>query len=60
MIVNVATDTPDANVSKTYRFTIFENEANNLKQFFDKYKFGLGVYYFNNEQEPLQVEIEVV
>ena len=61
MTVNVNTDTPSVNIPKPYRFTIFENEANNLKQFFENYKIGLGVYYFDkNQQESLQVEIEAV
>lgn len=41
-----------ASISKAFRFTLFETDANLLKSYIDQYKFGLGVFYFDSEQQP--------
>ncbi len=51
MIVNITTDTENANISKEYRFTIFESHTDRLKMITDYYKLGGGIWY-----EPTKVQ----
>ena len=33
------------NVSRSFRFTLFESDSDELRGYVDKYKYGEGVYY---------------
>ena len=43
--VNINTDHKTTNISKEYRFTIFESHTDQLKEITDKYKFGDGIWW---------------
>ncbi|PJD92923.1 MAG: hypothetical protein CK424_04980 [Legionella sp.] len=43
LTVNINTDYKIANISKEYRFTIFESHTAQLKEITDRYKFGDGI-----------------
>lgn len=48
LTVNIDTDNETANISKEYRFTIFESHTAQLKEITDKYKFGDGIWWNSN------------
>ncbi|CEK09636.1 hypothetical protein [Legionella hackeliae] len=45
LTVNINTDHEKTNISKKYRFTIFESHTDQLKEITDKYKFGDGIWW---------------
>ncbi|KTD15962.1 hypothetical protein [Legionella israelensis] len=45
LTVNINTDYKSADISKDYRFTIFESHTAQLKEITDKYKFGDGIWW---------------
>ncbi len=53
MIVNVITDHASANVTKKYRFTIFESHEKQLKIITDYFKFGGGIWW----NPPIQTNV---
>lgn len=58
LTVTVLTDRTDVKPSKKFRFTLFDSDTENLRSFAGQYKKGLGVFYFNaNQQPPLNIPI---
>jgi len=57
MTVNITTDQDKANISKKYRFTVFESHTGQLKAITDHFKFGAGIWWEPNI--PTQVIIEM-
>lgn len=45
LAVNIKTDCKKADISKEYRFTIFESHTAQLKEITNKYKFGDGIWW---------------
>lgn len=45
LTVYINTDQKTTNISKKYRFTIFESHTDQLKEITDKYKFGDGIWW---------------
>ena len=48
LTVNVTTDQEKANISKTYRFTIFESHTGQLKAITEHFKYGGGIWWDPN------------
>ena len=58
LTLTVVTDRDDVTASKKFRFTLFDSDVNQLRAYADKYRYGVGVYYFNREiQAPLDIPI---
>ena len=45
MQVWVDTEPKEASVRKSYRFTLFESDSEDLVEYKDHYKYGDGIYY---------------
>jgi hypothetical protein len=59
--ITVNTEPKKATISKTFRFTLFESESTELRNYSNDYKYGLGVYFFNSERQPgIGADINVV
>lgn len=50
MLINVYTSDELANISKEFRFTIFESHTDQLKKITEDYKIGAGIYWTPNIQ----------
>ena len=50
--ITVHTEPTKATISKKFRFTLFEAESAELRNYCEDYKYGLGVYFFNGEKHP--------
>lgn len=48
LTVNISTDQEKANISKKYRFTVFESHTDQLKAITEHYKFGGGIWWDPN------------
>lgn len=58
LTVTVLTDRADVRASKKFRFTLFDSDAHSLRSYADYYKYGVGVFYSNeNQQPPLSIPI---
>ncbi|HKI55092.1 MAG TPA: hypothetical protein VJ987_13275 [Anaerolineales bacterium] len=57
LTVNVTTDQKKANISKTYRFTVFESHTGQLKAITEQYKFGGGIWWDPNI--PVSVILDI-
>lgn len=58
MLVNVCTSDELANISKEFRFTIFESHTDQLKQITEYYKTGGGIYW--TPSIPLNVVLPIL
>lgn len=60
MFVNVCTSDELANISKEFRFTIFESHTDQLKKITEDYKAGAGIYWTpSNPSSPLNVILPI-
>ena len=50
--ITIHTEPTKATISKKFRFTLFDAESAELKNYSEDYKYGLGVYFFNTEKHP--------
>lgn len=50
--VTIHTEPTKAITSRRFRFTLFETESTELKNYSADYKYGLGVYFYNSEKHP--------
>lgn len=50
--LKIETNTPKANLSRSFRFTLFESESEQLKAHRDQLKFGNGVYFRSPPVDP--------
>jgi hypothetical protein len=57
LTVNVATDQEKANISKKYRFTVFESHTELLKTITEHYKYGGGIWW--DPKVPTNVILEI-
>jgi len=57
LTVNVTTDQEKANISKTYRFTVFESHTELLKAITEQFKYGGGIWWDPNI--PVSVILEI-
>ncbi len=58
LMVTVLTDRADVKASKKFRFTLFDSDTHSLRSYADNYKYGGGVFFFNeNQQPPLSIPI---
>ena len=48
LTVNVTTDKEKANISKTFRFTVFESHTEQLKEITEHFKYGGGIWWDPN------------
>lgn len=48
----ISTEPTKASVSNKYRLTMFESDAGELKSYANQYKYGVGVYFFNRDEQP--------
>jgi len=55
--LRIVTDLTDANISQRYRFSLFESESKELRDYSEKYRFGAGVYYMSPEQPGIIVPV---
>lgn len=55
--VDVDTDPQKAKVAKTYRFTLFESDSEELSKYKDYYKYGDGIYYWSDKLTGVTVQI---
>jgi hypothetical protein len=58
LTVNVATDQQKANISTSYRFTVFESHTDQLKAITEHYKYGGGIWWDPNIQTSVILEIK--
>ena len=56
--VNVSTDQEKVNISKTYRFTIFESHTEQLKAITEQFKYGGGIWWDPNIPRSVILEIK--
>lgn len=47
---SINTDNEKANVSRNYRFTIFESHTEQLKEMIDSYKYGDGIWWYSTQK----------
>jgi hypothetical protein len=57
LAINVTTDQEKANISKTYRFTVFESHTDQLKAITEHFKYGGGIWWDPNI--PVSVILEI-
>jgi hypothetical protein len=55
LIVNILTDKVSADISKSFRFTIFESHSDQLKEITKKFKYGGGIWW-----DPENIQTGVV
>lgn len=55
LTVNISTDRKKADITKKYRFTIFDSDEEQLKSIIEQYKFGGGIWWI-----PLNVQTSVI
>ena len=58
LTVNVNTDQEKANISKTYRFTVFESHTDQLKAITEHFKYGGGIWWDPNIPTSVILEIK--
>jgi len=58
LTVNVTTDQEKTNISKTYRFTVFESHTELLKSITEHYKYGGGIWWDPNIPVSAILEIK--
>lgn len=58
MKVNIITDQDNANISKSYRFTIFESQEEQLKEITEQFKFGGGLWWDPNIQISVILDVK--
>ena len=56
--LRVQTDRPEADIVRSYRFTLFESESAELRGYSDSYKYGAGVYWVSQAQPGILVPIQ--
>jgi len=56
--ISIETDTPQANISKKYRFTVFESQTESLIKHKEGYPSGAGVYWDSPSHVGLWVDVE--
>ncbi|WP_444901314.1 hypothetical protein ACJJIG_17210 [Microbulbifer sp. SSSA007] len=52
----IRTNTPKADIVKSFRFTIFETHTESLKKYADDYKSGAGIYWINSQHRGIWLE----
>lgn len=57
MSINVITDNPSTNITKIYRFTVFESHEEMLNSVKDYYKYGGGLYWNPNINTSVSIEV---
>lgn len=55
--LRVMTDLHEANISQRYRFSLFESESKELRDYADIYRYGAGVYYVSPSQPGIIVPV---
>ena len=50
--VTIHTEPSKAKINAKFRFTLYETESTELRNYSSDYKYGLGVYYYNLEKHP--------
>lgn len=55
--LRVQTDNPHADLSQRYSFSLFESEANELRDYSDGYRYGAGVYWNSENHAGLLIPI---
>lgn len=55
--LKVITDRPEANISRSYRFSLFESESKELHDYSDGYRYGAGVYWVTAAHSGLVVPL---
>jgi hypothetical protein len=58
--VNICTDRPKANLTKNYRFTIFESQEQQLKIITEHFKYGGGIWWDPKIQTNIILEIKEI
>lgn len=58
LTVNVTTDQERANVTKSYRFTVFESHTGQLKAITEHYKYGGGIWWDPNITTSVILEMK--
>jgi hypothetical protein len=58
--LNVETNTPKANLSRSFRFTLFESESDQLRAHRDELKFGNGVFFRSSPVDPHFADVHQV
>lgn len=57
MSINILTDVPSANITKKYRFTIFESHTETLSSIKEYFKYGGGIYWNPDIQSSVILEV---
>ncbi|MEO7050148.1 MAG: hypothetical protein ABI128_00640 [Rhodanobacter sp.] len=55
--LTIKTDRPEANLTRLYLFSLFETEAEELRNYSDGYKFGDGVYWVSQAQPGILLPV---
>ncbi|CAN7578661.1 hypothetical protein [Paraburkholderia hospita] len=58
--LNIETDTPKADLHRSFRFTLFESESEQLRSHRDELKFGNGVYFRSPPVDPHFADVHQV
>jgi len=56
--VKVFTDTPKYDVTKSFKFTLFEYQEEQLKELADEFKTGSGIYWYSNTPQSINLNIK--
>lgn len=59
-VLNIETDAPNADVKRSFRFTLFESDSEQLRAHRDQLPFGNGVYYRLPPVEPHFAQVHPV
>jgi hypothetical protein len=57
LILKIKTDNPKANLEHFYRFSLFESESNELRNYSKEYRYGAGVYWNSPTQTGLNIPL---
>jgi len=55
LILQIKTDNPKADLEHYYRFSLFESESNELRNYSDEYRYGGGLYWNSPTQTGLTI-----
>lgn len=58
--LKIETDTPKANLTRSFRFTLFESESDQLRAHREELKFGNGVYFRLSPVDPYFADVSPV
>ena len=58
--LKVVTDRSEANISRRFRFSLFESESKELFEYSEMYRFGAGVYWVSPAQPGLIVPVHEI